>query len=205
MSDNFTQEDVKDLLQRVNQLESENAELKQASDDAAIQGRIDEAIAEAKAELADVQQQLDVATAEVEALKAEIAERDEAAAEAERQAEETARLEEVKATRAAEVAELTSFGEEHIADRIDRWAGLDDEAWDALKADWAEVAKATKSDDSADGSDSSFNQTVETASKTENTEIPAVNLVGHLRSSCHRFPYRIGRGYLGVSGVERCT
>ena len=111
-------------------------ELETSEEEAAIKARITEATTDLTTKVEELQAQLDKAVLEAEAAKTELADtvsyltsvEEEKAAE-----EEATRIREERLTLVKEVA---SFPEEHIAANIDRWASMDEEAFQAQVNDW---------------------------------------------------------------------
>jgi DNA repair exonuclease SbcCD ATPase subunit len=150
MSNNtYTEEDLQAAVQAaLAPVQAELSEIKTSQEQAEIDARFAELTEAHEATVAELQAQLDTATAEAEAEAAKHDElvaylQDLASAEAAQAALEARRTEV-----AAAVADI--FEEDHVKANLDRWAAMDDEAFQAFVADFSAV-KADKADDTKPG------------------------------------------------------
>lgn len=124
-------------------LQSELETFKTSQEAAEVETRIAEARAEIEAQVAELTTRLDAAV--IEAAQAKTA-HDEIlswlTAETEREQQETAAAERRDA-RIAQVAEVVSFPEAYVTERAAQWASLEDEAFEALLADYKELGDKT--------------------------------------------------------------
>lgn len=136
----YTEEEHNALLAQVADLEAKVNELESVRQESEVEAKLAETQTQFEAQVSDLQTQLDTAVLEVQAAKDEkeavVAYFDQMAAEA----ETLAAIEALREERIAKVKEVASFPEEHIAARADAWAALDEEAFEALLADWKAVA-----------------------------------------------------------------
>lgn len=106
---------------------------------AEVEVRLSEMADAHEAEVAELKAQIDTAVASAEAVKTErdelVAYLDEVGAQAEAEQALEARREEIQSA----VADI--FGAEHIEANIERWASLEDEAFEAVLSDWNAAAK----------------------------------------------------------------
>lgn len=136
----YSEEEYDALLAQVADLETKVNELESVRQESAMEAKIAELTAQFEAQVSDLQTQLDTAVLEVKAAqdeKSAIVSYFEDLATAEEQA---AALVAVREERVARVKEVASFPEDHIAARADAWAALDEEAFEALLADWKAIA-----------------------------------------------------------------
>ncbi len=144
MSSTYTEDDLKTAVavavQEATAALTAKLEAYESADaEAATEAKIAEAVAAKEAEIAELQGKLDTASLEAETAKQEMTDlvaflQAEVAAAAEAAAVEERRNERLEA-----VKEF-AFTEEMIAERIDRWAAMDEEAFTALLDDWKAVA-----------------------------------------------------------------
>ncbi len=118
---------------------------------AEVEVRLSEMTVAHEAEVAELKAQIDTAVASAEAVKTErdelVAYLDEVGTQAEAKQALEARREEIKSA----VADL--FSADHIEANIERWASLEEEAFEAVLSDWNAAAKvAAKAAKSTDGS-----------------------------------------------------
>jgi len=152
MSKTYSDEEVEALVTKAGKAEELQAELdafKSSQSAAEVEAKIAEAKAESDAQVADLQAQLDAKVIEAEAAstaKNEILTWLEAESEKiTKEAEATARTDE----RVAQVAEVASFPEDYIVANAARWAGMDDETFEATIADYKAVAEKAVADAAA--------------------------------------------------------
>lgn len=123
-------------------LNAELTELKKGSEDAAIQARIDDAVATVAGEKAELQAKLDAEVAKAAAAEQELTDLkaflEETAAAEKAAAEAAARKDE----RVAEVAKVIAFPEKYMEDSADRWAEMADEAFSAELEGFKVLAEA---------------------------------------------------------------
>jgi len=141
----------------------EDTRITQETHDALVRAAVDQATADLARIRDELQTQLTDATSERDAVKAEAAGLTEdnerlnteldaaqvqlksatdAKADLDKQLtdlQETSRLSEVAATRAAQVRNLGLFTEEHIAEKASRWAAVPDEEWAERIEEWKAV------------------------------------------------------------------
>lgn len=141
MAGTYTQDDVDaavaaalaPLKEQLSKMEAEMAE-------AGIEARIAEASAELTKQIEDLQAQLDTKVLEAEEARKSVTDitayLDAVAAEAQAAADQASR----KEVRLALVREVASFPDEYIDANADRWASLEDEAFEALVNDWRAIA-----------------------------------------------------------------
>lgn len=142
----FSEEEVQALVQTAvatatAALQTELDEIKGSEEAKAVEAKIAEARAEAEEKVADLQARLDEAVLEATAAKSE---KDEILAWLENEkdaAEAAAMLEARREERVAQVAEVAAFPQEYVQENADRWAGLEDEAFEALLRDYKAVAE----------------------------------------------------------------
>lgn len=137
----FTQEDIDSAVAAaVKPLDDKIKELLTSQEQADIEERIVKEKAELEAKMADIQTQLDSAVLEAaEAKKTHdefVAFLDAAKADEAAKAELASR----KEARLTLVKEVASFPEEYVEANADRWAALSDEDFEALTADWKQIA-----------------------------------------------------------------
>ncbi len=168
----FSEEDVRALVdravaERTAELQAKVSEFESSQQTAAIEQRIATATAEADSKLADMQAELDKAVLEATTAKTErdslIAwlEGEKAAAEA------AAEIASRKQTRTERVAQVATFPAEYVEKSAERWAALDDEAFEALLSDYAAVAQTSKKTDTAPGTETAmqFERATDSGSK----------------------------------------
>ena len=156
--------------------ESVDALLSNARDKAAEEARVDadRQIAELEATLKEKDEALAAVNAKVEELEGEI----QAAAEA-------ARLAELADERASQVAAVTAFSEEHVAERKEAWARMSDEEFASVLKDFEEITESASRHDGDDGK----------PPKSEKLD-PVRETAGKKGSDVNRL-----RDYLSVSGI----
>lgn len=136
----YTEEEYNALLAQVADLETKVNELDSVRHESEVEARIAEAKAQFETQVSDLQAQLDTAVLEAQAAKDEkdgmLAYFDQLKAEEEAAAQIAALREE----RIGRIKEVASFPDEHIAARADAWAALDEEAFEAVLADWKAIA-----------------------------------------------------------------
>lgn len=150
MSDKtFSEAEVQALVQaevaKTEALQEELDKIKNSEEAAAIEARIAEATEAAKAEVAEMQAKLDEAVLMAEAATRE---KDEVLTwleDEDKKAKEAAELAARKDERTQKIAEVASFPEDYVAENVDRWAALDDEAFEALLQDYKTVAEKASS------------------------------------------------------------
>lgn len=133
---------------------------------AAVDGAVAEAKREADAELLHANEQL-------EELNKTLAERNEAIAAFEAETaerEENERVEALATERVEKIREVASFTDEQIAARRERWAKMDEEEFEALRADYRDMGSASGKEKK---SPSKFDGTRQTAGE-DKTELSAV-------------------------------
>lgn len=112
-----------------------------AAEEASVEA--DKRIAELEATLAEKDEALETANAKIEELEGKI-----------NDAAEAARLAELADERASQVAKVTKFSEEHVAERKEAWAKMGDDEFAQMLKDFEEVTEnASKSDDDDDAGD----------------------------------------------------
>lgn len=146
-------------------LQTKIQELMDSHEQAELEAKVLEATTPLNEQIAELQSKLDAAVLEVEAAKTELAEMvsfmETAAAEAALATELAARRDE----RIAKVKEVASFPDEHIEANADRWAALDEEAFEAALADWKLIsAKPAKKDEKVPAETALSGASPETAS-----------------------------------------
>lgn len=136
----YSEDEYNTLLAQVADLEAKVNELESVRQESAMEAKIAEVTTQFEAQVSDLQTQLDTATLEVQAAKDErdgvIAYFEALQAEADQAAAAAA----VRDERVARVKEVASFPDDHVAARADAWAALDEEAFEALLADWKAIA-----------------------------------------------------------------
>lgn len=140
----YTEEELKAAVDAaVAELTTKVQELEAAQKTSEIDAQVAEVKADLEGQIAELQNTIDTLTVERDAARQEFAdfktELEQYAAE-EAAAAELAR---VRAERIEKVKEVASFSEERIEERADVWASMSEEAFEALLADWREVAAAS--------------------------------------------------------------
>lgn len=146
--DTFTKEELEaKVAEALAPLQTKISELEAAQADSAVTAAVEEAKAEAKSELDRVQGELDTAQIEKNAAveRAEKAEKDleetnkyfEDAFAAQEAAEQR---ESLKAERVEKVKEVAKFDDDELAAKADRWADMEQAAFDGLLEDYRDVA-----------------------------------------------------------------
>lgn len=141
VSDTYTEEELAaKVAEATAALEAKVKALETAQVTTEVEAKLAEAKAEADAKIAELQTQLDVAVAATDAAKTEkdalvayLEAEVQAAAEA---AAKAARRDE----RLAKIKEAASYSEERLEANADRWAAMDEDAFEALLADLNDVA-----------------------------------------------------------------
>lgn len=118
---------------RIAELESNVSKSEQ---DQAIDTAVAEATSDLTSQLDKLQRELDEANAGKKAAEDALADRD----RADEEAAEAAKLETRREERATFVKDLAIFDEEHLDKSKDRWAAMDDETWEAQKAEYQKLA-----------------------------------------------------------------
>lgn len=153
-----------------------------------------------EAKVAELQAQIDAAMASAEAATKE---RDDLVAlrEAEQVAAEAAealaaRTEEIKAV----VAGL--FAEDYVTANLERWAGMEAEAFEALLVDWQAAAEAAKAPKADDKTDEKLNATASTAMQTSADADGGERSIAEIRQGLHTRGHdvrSVGASYTGVN------
>lgn len=172
MSKTYTEDELAAAVaEAVAPVADELATLKASREAQEVEARIAALKAELEAAKAEVETQLDVVTAERDAAKGEyenlVAYLD---AEVARQAEADA-FAAKRDERIARVKEVASFTDEYVSERADKWAALDDEAFESL-VEAIEAAKEAKTDGSSENKIPA--STAMTATRDESGSGPSV-------------------------------
>lgn len=128
-------DDPQKLVDYIDELEAENAELTKRLDDKSAADERATLETQHAAEVADLNGKLDTALAEKAAAEAKYADLIAYFDELNRQAAKEAELADLAEKRAEEASEFL-IPEERIAARKGEWARMSDEAWTDLKAGW---------------------------------------------------------------------
>lgn len=187
--DTFSKEEVDaaiaaataDLRANLESVSAELASLKSAQSDADVESRIATAVAELETKVSELEAQLDAANVALTAEQAKYADLVSVleAAEADRIAKEEAAAR--KEARLSLVKEMAIFSDDHIAENIERWAEMSDEAFETVVEGWKEIDAAVKAD--APKIDTAFVNTRTTTPQTANTSADMRKVFHAVRTS----------------------
>lgn len=146
--DTFTKEEFEaKVAEAVAPLQSRINELESAQADSAVTAAVEEAKAEAQVALDKVQADLDTAQIEknaaverAEAVENELAETNKYFEEAFAAQEAAAKRESLKKERVEKVKEVAKFDEDELVAKADRWADMEQAAFEGLLEDYRDVA-----------------------------------------------------------------
>lgn len=153
--------------------------LKSSQEEQEINARIEELKTEHASQVAELQAQLDSAVLERDTSKGQYDELVAALESAEAAEVEAAIFAAVREERIAQVKEVASFSDEHIEASADRWAAMEQDAFEASLSDWSaavESAKAVQSGEESGEEALSF-QTAFQASQEDRQESGGVDPV----------------------------
>lgn len=147
----YSEDEVKALVtaavaEKTDALQTELDEIRSGQKAEEVEARITDAKAEADAKVDEIQAKLDAAVLEAEQAKTE---RDEILAwlkEESETAEREAEISRLREERKAKVAEVASFPEDYVEERAEKWAQMEEEAFEAMLSDYAAItAKSSES------------------------------------------------------------
>jgi chromosome segregation ATPase len=149
------------------EVEAKIAELKTESDTkiAELQAKLDSAVLEAS----EAKKTVEDTTAYLEAVKAE--------------ADAAAELASKKETRLTLVRDAANFPDEYIEANADRWASLDDTAFEALVNDWRAIAKREEGQSNAPAAEKLLASTAMVASREDKGTKSAVSSLFELAAN----------------------